>query len=210
MTTTTLSAQHRNIHGRKTRQLRNTGLVPVVVYGRHIPSASLQVESRQLERAFHASGYSQLVQLNVEGASDMNVFIRAVHRHPVSHKLLHADFYAVDMSEKQRVHVPIVAVGKPESLAGGLFVYQSHDNITVESLPTDIPQVITVDISGLTMDNPIYVSELPELSGVRYLMDAHEPIFSLIASRVSEEAEAAATGTPEPEVVSAKAKKEDA
>src|ERR1700712_5685828 len=140
----TLSAQNRELTGRKVRQLRNRGLTPVVVYGKTQKAQSLQVDERFLDRTLQSGGLSRLVQVNVEGGDQYNVLIRSVQRHPVTHRLLHADFQAVNMTEKQHVNVPVVAVGKPESFATGMTILQNLDSIPVEALPADIPLNIEV------------------------------------------------------------------
>jgi len=86
-----LDAQPRTLTGRKVRQLRTQGLVPVVVYGNNQPAVNLQVSSRNLETTLHHGGFSQLVQVNVQGGGTHNVLVREIQRHPTSHAYLHVD-----------------------------------------------------------------------------------------------------------------------
>ncbi len=202
-----LDAQPRTLTGRKVRQLRSQGLVPVVVYGKRQKPMNLQVQARSLERVLHQGGTSQLVQVQVEGGESLNVLIREVQRHPVNHQYLHADFYAVNMAEKQQVEVPVVAVGRPESLATGLMMLQALDSVEVEALPADIPASIEVDVTGLALDEPITVADLPRLPGVEYLHDPEEVVFTMITTRVEEEEEVVEEAA-EPEVV-ARGKQEE-
>ena len=200
-----LSAQPRTLVGRKVRQLRREGLVPVTVYGKKLAPANLQVVERNFERVLQAAGFSQLVEVDVEGGSTHNVLIRAVQRHPVTHSFLHIDLYAVDLTEKQQVQVNIHSKGKPTSLAQGLMVLQALDHVTVEALPTNIPAHIDIDITDLSLENPITVANLPVIEGVTYVNDPEESIFTMVVTRVSEE-EAAETApaTAEPELVRAR------
>ncbi len=184
-----LEARPRSISGRKVRQLRQRGLVPVVVYGRQQEPINLQVPARSLELTLQRGGTSQLVTLNVEGGEKHNVLIREVQRHPVTHNFLHADFYAVDMTEKQTVSVPIHAVGTPEALATGIMLFQALDVVEISALPSDIPAQVEVDVTGLTLETPITVADLPAMSGVEYLSDPNEHVFSLMTTRVEEEEE---------------------
>lgn len=197
-----LSAQPRNLIGRKVRQLRRAGLVPVTVYGKKQSAESLQVVERSFERVLQAAGFSQLVQVDVEGGSTHNVLIRAVQRHPVTHSFLHVDFYAVDLTEKQEVQVPVHSTGKPTALAQGLIVLQSLDNVTVEALPANIPTHIDVDITNLSLENPITVAMLPVIEGVQYLNDAEDAVFTMVATRAAEtEVTDGAPAAAEPELV---------
>lgn len=197
-----LSAQPRTLVGRKVRQLRREGLVPVTVYGKKLAAANLQVVERSFERVLQAAGFSQLVQVDVEGGSTHNVLIRAVQRHPVTHSFLHIDLYAVDLTEKQQVQVNVHAKGKPTSLSQGLIVLQALDHVTVEALPTNIPPHLDVDITALSLENPITVANLPAIEGVVYVNDPEEAIFTMVVTRAAEEETTeAVSASAEPELV---------
>lgn len=204
-----VTAKPRTIIGRQVRQLRNQGAIPVVVYGKKVAPAHLTVDERTLERVLHSGGLSRIVEVNVEGAEQHNVLIREVQRHPVSHRLLHADFYAIDMTEKQHVNVPIVSTGKASGFSTGLLVLQDMDAIEIEALPSDIPLNITVDITPLTLEHPIRVADLPVLPGVTYKAEGDEHVFTLVVTREEVEAVAEGAAAAEPEVVAAKGKKEE-
>lgn len=204
-----VAAQPRVVTGRKVRQLRNQGSVPAVIYGKKISTAHLLLDERNLERVLHSGGMSRIIEVNVEGAGLHNALVRGVHRHPVSHRLLHVDFYAIDMTEKQRVNVPIVSTGKPTTLAGGLLVLQDMDSMLIEAMPADIPLNITVDVTNLSLEHPIRVADLPAVNGVRYLAEEDEHVFTMVVTREETEAEATESAGAEPEVVSAKGKKEE-
>ena len=130
-----LDAQPRTLTGRKVRQLRVQGLVPMVVYGKTQEPVNLQVSSRALETTLHQGGFSQLVQVNVEGGGSHNVLVREIQRHPVTHAFTHVDLYAVNMREKQHVSVPIVGIGKPDALVTGFMVLQALDAVEISALP---------------------------------------------------------------------------
>lgn len=188
MSTLQLDAQPRKLIGRKVRQLRVQGLVPVVVYGNIDEPEILQVNDRNLERTLQGGGASQLVELQVEGGQKHNVLIRDIQRHPVRRTLLHADFYAVNIREKQQVSVSIVSVNQPDAMAGGMLVLQAMDSIEIEALPTDIPAQIEIDISMLDLDNALTVADLPALNGVEYLAELDEAVFTMQVTREEEEA----------------------
>lgn len=197
-----LEAQPRTVTGRKVRQLRAQGLVPVVVYGKNTKPINLQVNARSLELTLQRGGTSQLVQVDVAGGASHNVLIRDVQRHPYNRSYTHADLYAVNMSEKQHVSIPVVGQGKPATLVTGLMVLQTLDSVMVSALPADIPASIEVDLTPLDLESPILVSNLPSVTGVEYLSDPNEHVFSLIATRGEVEEEAEATEeAAEPEVV---------
>jgi large subunit ribosomal protein L25 len=197
-----LTAQPRTVTGRKVRQIRSQGLVPVTVYGKNRAPINLQVQARQLELTLHHGGFSQLVQVAVEGGGSHNVLIREVQRHPYNKTYLHADFYAVNMNEKQEVSVQVVSHGKPLALTTGMMVLQTLENVHISALPADIPAVVEVDVTNLTEEQPITIGDLPKLAGVTYLGDAHEQIFTLLAAKVQEIEDVPTETAAEPEVVS--------
>ena len=209
-----LSAQPRTITGRKVKQLRQQGLVPVVVYGNIDEPENLQVSNRSMELLLRAGGGSQLVEVQVEGGKKHNVLLRDIQRHPVRHNLLHADFYAVSMREKQQVSVSITPMGEPTALEPGLMLLQALDSIDLEALPANIPASIEVDVTGLDMDNAITVADLPAIDGVEYLVDPDEPVFNMILTRAgASEDEEELEGAPEMgevEVIGADKDDEDA
>ena len=196
-----LMADPRTITGRKVNQLRRQGIVPVVVYGALAAPVNLQVPDRELERTLHGGGASQVVTVSVSDGGVHNVLIKNVQREPIYHALLHADFYAVNMNETQRVSVPLVATGKALGMAAGLMFFQAQELIHIEALPADIPAEIEVDVTPLTLEAPIHVRDLPVIKGVTYLDDPDEAVFMLMMTRAAESEEETAEGAAEPEVV---------
>jgi large subunit ribosomal protein L25 len=183
-----ISAQPREITRRKTRQLRRDGLVPVVLYGPATETKNLQVSGRAFDRLLHSGGSSQLVTVDLEGNA-LNVLVREVQRDPISHAYIHADFYAVDMSQEQQVSVNVHAVNQPAEHTTGLMMYQAMDSVEISALPSAIPASIQVDVTGLTLENSITIADLPVLDGVAYLGDPDETVFTMITTRVEEEEE---------------------
>lgn len=202
MSTAKLEAQPRDLQAGKPKQLRRTGMVPVIVYGKAQAPVLLQVAERPLDTTLRHSG-SQLIEVNVAGGGKHNILVREVQRDPVTHRVLHADFYAVAMNEKQHVSVSIAGVGKPATMASGLMVLQNHETINIEALPADIPAGIEVDLTDLDVDKPIKVSDLPAVKGIAYLDDPDEFVFALVATQagIEEEEEAVEEAAAEPEVV---------
>lgn len=199
-----LRAQPRSLIGRKVRQLRRQGLVPAVVYGRNSPTLAIQVEENALERVLRRAGFTHLINLQIENggspASEM-VLVREVQRHPIRRNLLHVDFYRVVMTEKLRVEVPIRLVGEAPVVAAGATLIQNLDAIEVECLPADIPEVIQVDVSGLTdASQSISVADLVIPPKVTVLSDPKALVVS-VTYAAGEEAEEAEEEMAEPEVV---------
>jgi large subunit ribosomal protein L25 len=186
-----LTAQHRTVTGRKVKELRRRGLVPVVAYGRGGTLENLQVSSMAMERTLLQGGTSQLVEVEVEGqAEPRHVLIRDIQRHPLRHHLVHADFYLVNMTEKQQVQVPIVRLGRANIESIEIMLLQTMDQIGIEALPADIPAHIEVDVTAMEdITDSITVADLPQIPGVAYLADLDEAVFSVVATRAALEEE---------------------
>lgn len=208
-----LTAQVREVTGSKVKQLRRQGLIPVVIYGQDREPVNAQVNEIALERVLQAGGTSQLVEVELEGVGRRNILVREVQRHPVRRSLLHADFYAVSMRQKQQLAVPIIAVDSGARPAD-LVLVQALDQVEIEALPADIPAHVEVDVSHLNSPEaePITVADLPKLPGVEYLTPADEVVFSLVASRAAaaeEEEEMEEEMGAEPEVIGRGREEED-
>jgi large subunit ribosomal protein L25 len=144
-----LEVQPRSIVGKKVKALRREGLVPGVVYGRTDPM-NVQVPELDAARAIGQAG-GQLITLKVGGEDEGRmVLAREVQRDVISGQLLHADFFEVDVTERLQVSVPLVLVGEPSLVeANEAVLLQALNEVEIECLPTDIMQLIEVDVSGL-------------------------------------------------------------
>lgn len=186
-----IDVQKRELTRNKVKQLRRDGLVPIVIYGQEQPPINGQVDVMSLSRLLQAGGGTQLVEVSMDDGETRNVLIREVQRHPVRREPIHADFYAVNMRQKQQVSVPVVSIGELPAEVGGMVLIQALSDVEIEALPADIPAHIEVDISVLDSPDadPITISALPAIAGVAYLGEPDEPVFSLIASRTEAEAD---------------------
>jgi large subunit ribosomal protein L25 len=158
----------------------------------------------------HASGENILVELEIAGEKGSRMaMIQEIQHSPVGGDVLHVDFHAVSMDEKIEADVPLEPVGVANGVKnfGGL-LEQSLRILEVECLPRDLPDKITVDVSGLNIGDSIHVRDIQLPAGVAAKTQPDLTAFSVVAPVVEEEpvaevAEAAAG----PEVI--KEKKEE-
>jgi large subunit ribosomal protein L25 len=211
----TLDAELRGVGRHPVRELRDGARVPAVIYGAGVEAKPVSVNAKALQKALHQAG-SGLLTLQVVGGSPVNVLAREVQRHPVKHNVLHVDFQAVSMTEKLRLHVPIIHQGDAPAmkLNGDLVLVRNLDTVEIECLPADIPNHLVADLRKLqTEDDEVLASDLVAPNGVKVLTAHDHVIFSLTLSRAGtlEEGEEAAATAAEPEVViKGKAAKEGA
>jgi len=219
----TLEAVKREGRGKnEANRLRAAGRIPAVLYGakregQAPEGVAVAVDPKQLLRILHSdSGANTLISLKVEGA-ESRVMVKEYQLDPVTHSLLHADFYALAMDKAIVVTVPIVLKGEARGvkLQGGMVDFLTRD-IHVECLPADIPTHIDVDITELNLHDAVRVRELVT-DGVKWkpVTDLETMIVHVVMPKAEESATAAAadaaTATAaEPEVIKKGKTDEDA
>jgi large subunit ribosomal protein L25 len=204
-----LKAEPRTNVGRSAvRKLKARGIIPAVIYGAKDRPQPLQLAARDINAMMsHASGENVLVELEIAGEkSSRTALVQEVQHSPVGGDIRHVDFHAISMDETIQAEVPLEPVGTANGVKnfGGL-LEQSLRVLTLECLPRDLPDRITVDISQLNIGDSIHVRDIQLPSGVTAKVPADLTAFSVLAPVVEEvpvvaEAEAAAG----PEVITEK------
>ena len=187
-----LNAAKRETTGKATRRLRRQGLLPAVVYGHNATPASLQLDTHDFERVFIRAGRTQLIDLVVDDGRAHKVLVKEVQLSPRHNTLVHVDFHQVSLREKLQVEVPIAVTGEAEPVSvGDADVLLVMHTLRVECLPSRIPEVIEVDISGLReVEAGVRVSELRLPDDVVAVAEPDDLVVKLAARRVAaEEAE---------------------
>ena len=153
----------RSIHGKKVANLRRTGIMPVHLYGGDSESLSLQGDSAELNKLLPRIGMNIPVSVIVDDDNSKQIcFVREVQRHPLTENILHVDFLRVDVKSKITASVPIEILGDSPAvrLLGGT-VIQNMQGITVEALPLNVPELISIDISSLEdFETAIHISDI--------------------------------------------------
>lgn len=187
---TTLTVAPREIEGsRATRRLRRSGLVPGIVYGGDADPLPFQVDARELRNALAHGG--AVIQLTLDGAQTP-VVLKDHHRHPVTGNMLHVDLLRVDL--KQRISattiVELINADDAPGIKSGGVLEQVTREINIEALPTEIPEVIELDVSNVEVGDTVYLSALKPPAGVALLDDLEETVLaSVLAPKLSVESE---------------------
>ena len=184
-----LSLSQRTVTGKKVKQLRRQGILPVHMYGRGIDSMSLQGVAGDLRRLLPRIGTNIPVSVRVEGNEGENVcFVRDVQRHPVTEDLLHIDFIRVDVTQTISAEVPIALIGSAPATQQGGTLLQPLTSLLVEALPMNIPATVEADVSGLDdFEKSIVVRDIPIADNVTVLTDRDEFVARVIPPRVETE-----------------------
>src|SRR5687767_13638647 len=211
----TLEAVKRDGRGKnEANRLRASGRIPAVVYGARKDGQApegipLGVDPKALLKILHSdSGANTLINLKFDGG-ESRVMVKEYQLDPVTHHLLHADFYQLAMDKAIVVTVPVLIQGEPKGvkLQGGVLDFVTRE-IQVESLPTDIPEHITIDVSELALHGSIRVRELPENPKWKIVSEPETMLVHVVMPKVEEvaatpaaEAVVAPAATSEPEVI---------
>src|SRR5215203_2914828 len=177
----TLDVHERPERGtRPMKRLRREGFVPGVVYGgTDGDCTSFKVHSRALRQVL--VGGQALIDLKV-GSKTRPVIVKDQQLHPVRDEVMHIDLLEVRLDEKIQTTVGVHVEGAEEAPGvkeGGVLEQVSHQ-LNVEALPTDIPDAINVDVSGLEIAATMHLSELTPPGGVTFLDDPEETIIATV------------------------------
>jgi len=195
-----LKADKRETTGKATRRLRREGKLPAVVYGQRA-AVSLEMDTHDFERVYARSGRTQLIDLVVGSGRPNKVLVKEVQVSPRYNTLLHVDFHQVSLRERLQVDVPVSVVGEAEPVkVGEADVLQVLHSVKVECVPTLIPEVIEIDISGLDhVDAAVRLADLHMAEGVTVVGDPEDVVVKLAARRVAAEEEEEAAAAEEGE-----------
>ena len=178
----TLEVDGRTERGtRATRRLRRSGLVPGVVYGGRgqEDATSFKVDARVLRHVL-VDG-SALIDLKVDGKT-LPVIVKDRQLDPVRDEIIHIDLLEVRLDEKIQTQVGVQIEGVEEAPGvkeGGVLEQVSHQ-LNVEALPTDIPEAIVIDASGMEIAATMHLSEVTAPAGVEFLDDLDETIIATV------------------------------
>ena len=148
--TLTISLDPRTLTGKKVKNLRKAGIIPVHLYGQGTDSQALQCEAKTLYRVLSQAGMNTPITVSIPGQDDEKLtFIREIQWHPVRGELLHVDFLNVDVANEINTTVPITLVGDAPAvhIVPDSSVVQLMREVEVRALPLDVPPELTADIS---------------------------------------------------------------
>src|ERR1700726_237248 len=165
-----LVAEFRETQGKgASRRLRNEGKVPAILYGGHAAARTLTLNHQKLLIMLdNERFYSTILSLKV-GDQTQQAILKDVQRHPFKNAIVHVDFQRVEENEKIRISIPLHFTGaaaSPGVKSQGGIVSHMRTETEVSCLPKDLPEFIEVDISGLSLNESIHLSQLKVPPGV--------------------------------------------
>jgi large subunit ribosomal protein L25 len=204
------------------RRTRRGGRVPAVLYGATGEGATkearpISVDPKALLRILHSeSGANTLISRKLTGEHDSRVLVKDYQLDPVTHQVLHADFYRIAMDRAIQVTIPVAVKGEPKGVKqqGGVLEFIRRE-IMIECLPGDIPENVEIDVSELMLHQGIRVRDIAADVKWKAISEADMMLVHVIMPKAEEAPAAAdavvapvAAAPAEPEVIK-KGKKEE-
>jgi len=164
----TLETQSRTGSGKgAARKLRAQGLVPAVIYGKHMKEPrQIAVNPKAVRAAINTPHkLNTLITLKTDGAQEL-ALLKDYQQDPVTREILHVDFLAVRETEQVKVNVPVVLTGKSVGVAEGGLLTQARRELEVYAMPRAIPEKIEVDVTNLKIAQALHINEVTLPAGV--------------------------------------------
>ena len=198
---------------KQVKVLRRQDFVPGIVYGGDAAPTAIKVDRRTYERIRRQHrGESIVFHLDVlqgdQKLRDDAAIVKEEQHDPVTDRIMHVDFKRISLKQEIEVSVPLAVKGEAIGVKRdkGSLEHLLWD-LDIICLPTDIPQHIDVDVSGLEIDGVIHVKDIVLPAGVRTEHDPEAIVFAVHAARRMEEEPAEPEAGVEPEVIKDKAEK---
>ncbi len=182
-----LKAEKREVSGKEiSKKLRRQGKIPAVMYSDG-DATPLSVDAREFASLIHSgAGTHIIVKLKFPGAKKHpNAVIKAVQRNPVRDEFFNVDFQRIALDEKIAAMVPIHMVGESPGTKEGGVLERHLGEIEVEGMPTEMPDHIEVDVSGLGIGESIHASDLKIPDEIVMLTDPEAVILAITVPRAA-------------------------
>ncbi|HLL06414.1 MAG TPA: 50S ribosomal protein L25/general stress protein Ctc [Myxococcaceae bacterium] len=149
------------------RKLRAQGLVPAVVYGKHLKApVHVALDPKSIRQSINTPHKLNTLITLKTGEDSHQVLLKDYQQDPVTREILHADFIAVTEKEPVKVNVPLVLVGKAVGTADGGLLTQIRRELEVWALPAAIPERIEADVTPLKIATALHINDIKLPEGV--------------------------------------------
>lgn len=180
-------------------RLRAKDLIPGVFYTSSGENIMVQAQALPLEKIYESVGHTTVFNLEIDdnGKKDTHpVLIWQVQRHPYKNRFLHIDYYGVDLDKEIKVEVPLEFVGTPRGVKLGGVLETYREWVRLSSKPLEMPQKITVDVTGLEIGDTISISDLALPPNVKPVHAQNHAVAAVVSPTEEEEAEETGEAAP--------------
>lgn len=142
-------------------QLRQKGAIPGVVYGYQMEPTAISLDARVFAKMLATFGNKSVFQLDVDG-NRINAVLTEVQRCALKGNVKHVDFKSINMAEELEVDIPVTVTGNAIGVADGGFLLQPNREVRIKVNPSEIPEIIEVDVTDVAIGTSLYVGDIRE------------------------------------------------
>ena len=172
------------------KKYRKDGFIPAVIYGKNKDNLNILVDPIKLKKLLkNEAGENTIIEMKLD-KSDLkkNVLLKDAHLDTLTSDPLHLDFYEITEGMDVKVSAPLLFTGKPEGVKNGGVIQTLSNEIKIECLPTNIPNIIEINISDLNIGDTLRVKDIKPMDGIEILSNPESTIISVLAPRLVVEA----------------------
>jgi len=190
METIALGVEPRVIRKKEAAQLRKNGIVPAVIYHKGEETVAVSVNEIALNKLVH-SAESHIIDLQFPDGKTLRSFIKDVQFDPVSDRIIHTDFQLFAADEVVEMEVPVAISGDSIGVEKGGKILILRHALTIQGLPANMPDHVTIDVTNLDMGHIIHVREIPmdAYTGLSIIDEPETPVISIAPPKKEAEAE---------------------
>ena len=168
------------------KKYRKDGFIPAVIYGKNKDNLNILVDPIKLKKLLkNEAGENTIIEMKLD-KSDLkkNVLLKDAHLDTLTSDPLHLDFYEITEGIDVKVSAPLLFTGKPEGVKNGGVIQTLSNEIKIECLPTNIPNIIEINISDLNIGDTLRVKDIKPMNGIEILSNPESTIISVLAPRL--------------------------
>lgn len=171
------------------KKLRKKGLIPAIIYGPHINPIPISVKYNELESILNKhKGETLLFNLELVDREPFKIqaILKEYQIDPVTDKIIHIDFLAIHEKNLITIDVPLEFIGKPIGVTkGGVLEIILHE-LSIECLPSSIPDKIQVDITNLDIGDVLHVKDIKVPEGIKIAEDPEKTVVTVVTEAIEE------------------------
>ncbi|MBI9106924.1 MAG: 50S ribosomal protein L25 [Spirochaetales bacterium] len=171
------------------KKMRTEGRIPAVIYGHNDPM-NISVDAKEFSKKFEKISENTIITIAI-GKDSYSVLVKDFQDDILTSKIQHIDFFEIEKGKTLKTNVPIHIEGSAKGVREGGVLEQRLHELEVECLPTDIPEIITIDVSHLEAGDAIHVADIEIPKGVKVLNMLEQTVVSvtLVREEVEEDIE---------------------
>lgn len=162
------------------KQLRRAGRIPAIVFGADEHNIAIDVPKTEFMQWMKTGG-GGVVHLKLNNQEEMPVLLEDLQRDPLTREIIHLDFLRVDAAKQVRTKLPIVYTGAPVGTKQGAIIQTNSALIEVQALPAQIPDSLSVDISGLDVGDMLQARDMDLPEGMHLVSSSQEVLVAVLA-----------------------------